>query len=78
MRWSLVRPTYLMMVPMVAWIEPFPLIEHGACDEVFEEDDTIDGALVLLTMAWRSPRSPYSCLWSPLDDAFGDLDDVIL
>ena len=41
------------------------LIEHGTCDEVFEEDDTIDGALVLLAMAWKSPRSPYSCLWSP-------------
>ena len=25
-----------------------PLIEHGACDEAFEEDDTIDGALVPL------------------------------
>ena len=45
MMWSLVKPTYLMMVPMVAWIEPFLLIEHGACDEAFEEDD---GALVPL------------------------------
>ena len=45
MMWSLVKPTYLMMVPMVAWIEPFPLLGHGVCDEAFEKDDD---ALVLL------------------------------